>query len=268
MQLAPGTTLVSFLAGGQVGDVHPAASQLVSLFNGMRSHVGWEVMPSWVGLTAQRPQGLRVAERLMPARDGLSLLGLNLVSVVQELNNSKQRNPFLALVGAGLELDVEGINVKAAGDGVTAGLFLRLAALEREIPSADLSTGQLAWLCWAALLSMRAGHTLVTLDQPEDNLHFALIRTLVNQLCDFSRHTPVVVATHSNDFLDALPDPASQLLLFRLGGDMKALVTRPSKKELAAWMEQEGQRAGSLRRGGVLDALAVPATPRRGKSRT
>jgi len=63
------------------------------------------------------------------------------------------------------------------------------------------------------------------------------------------KKAPVLIATHSNRFLDALSDPAASIVLCELDKNKAARIWRPSPLGLDSWIE-EYKGMGNIRAAG------------------
>ncbi len=98
-----------------------------------------------------------------------------------------------------------GSTVRISGDDFAA-LEMRQPGLLRPLTTAELSDGTLRYmLLSAALLSPRPSE-LIVLNEPESSLHPALIPPLARLLRTASRHSQIIVVTHSAALREALKD--------------------------------------------------------------
>jgi predicted ATPase len=129
-------------------------------------------------------------------------------------------------------------------------LGIRYEAFEDPISAAMLSDGTLAYLCFVALARSVTDRPVLALDEPEAHLHPALLARVVNLLEVASSECPVIVATHSDRFLDALNDPGRGVVLCELDALRKTHLKHPNTDELALWLGEYGGY-GSIRAAGL-----------------
>lgn len=68
-----------------------------------------------------------------------------------------------------------------------------------------------AYLCLLAAIFAEYAPSVIAFDEPDAHLHPSALRRLVQLLERAAEHTSVLVATHSDRFLDHLSDPAASL---------------------------------------------------------
>jgi predicted ATPase len=115
----------------------------------------------------------------------------------------------------------------------------------------DLSDGTLRMLCWCAVLLSPKPPTLIVIDEPESGIHPAWLRVLAGWIREASRHTQVIISTHSPDLLDYFNDDLDSIFIFRETKD------DPSKTEIVPLPKEriqdkldEGWKIGDLYRVG------------------
>jgi predicted ATPase len=77
--------------------------------------------------------------------------------------------------------------------------------------ASQMSEGMIAYLCLLAALLTPAPASALGFDEPDVRLHPSALRRLVSLLESASLHSAVIVATHSDRFLNFLSDPAASL---------------------------------------------------------
>ncbi len=79
----------------------------------------------------------------------------------------------------------------------------------------DMSEGMRVYLALLAALHAPDDPALIAFDEPERSLHPRAIRRIVKVMESRAERTPIVVATHSDRWLDHLEDPAAGLRITR-----------------------------------------------------
>jgi predicted ATPase len=118
------------------------------------------------------------------------------------------------------------------------------------MPAADLSEGQLSYLAFVGLCELHNDRPVLAIDEPELHLHPALLARVAWMLEEASEKAPVIVATHSDRFLDALEDPAQSVVLCELDEHGGTRLARPDKGRLTEWLERY-RGMGDLRAHGL-----------------
>jgi predicted ATPase len=110
------------------------------------------------------------------------------------------------------------VAVDSPADGDFA-VMLHAPGLHRPLTAAELSDGQLRFLCLAmALLTTRPPELLV-LNEPETSLHPDAIQALAPLIVQAAQHGQVWVATHDRALRDALRPEARAIDLAVEGGE-------------------------------------------------
>jgi predicted ATPase len=112
-----------------------------------------------------------------------------------------------------------------------------------------LSDGVLAYLAFVALVQLSPPGGLLAFDEPETHLHPGLIDRVAGFFETLSTRRPVLVATQSDRFLDAISDPADSVVLCELDSDRSTQLIRPEPRALAAWLK-DYRGLGHLRAAG------------------
>jgi len=134
----------------------------------------------------------------------------------------------------------------------TLGLAWRERGFSKPLYMHQLSEGTLRFL-WLTTLLQSPGLTALTLlDEPEVSLHPELLSLLADQLREASRHTQIIVATHSDTLLRFL-DPPEVVVLDSTDDGMTKL-TRADELDLEQWLKDYSM--DELWRNGRLGARA------------
>lgn len=208
----------------------------------------WQQQEVGVQVSPRQPAVLEPAARL-------AKYGLNLASAFQALQNRgpKERERLDGLIAIGLGDDYERFEVLPIGRGQLE-LGIRFGRLAAPVPVDALSDGQLAYLCFVALVELHEGRTLLSFDEPELHLHPGLVARVAWMLEEAAQHAPVIVATHSDRILDALAEPAKAVVLCELDENRATVLRRPNEERLAEWMERY-RGLGSIRADGYERAV-------------
>lgn len=127
------------------------------------------------------------------------------------------------------------------------------------VPAFALSDGTLALLSLVAVTALDGGQpprSLLVLDEPDLHLHPSAIRYVVTLLERCAKRYPVVIATHSDQLLDCLAEPARSIVLCDLDEQRHLRLRRPDAVQLQRWLA-EYRGMGDLRAEGY-DSLVFP----------
>jgi predicted ATPase len=213
----------------------PHIARVKAILAKLDVHVPFAVGALWV--PAERPSfSLRGAQPPEPT-DALERLGHNLALCFHTLRNehSERWPEILDRVRLGLGPEVGDIVTPFLGRGIE--LALRWQGLRKPIPAQSLSDGQLSFLAFVALVELGQDR-LIAFDEPESHLHPMLLARVAWMLEAKAEHTPVIVTTHSDRFLDALSNPASSVVLCELDSRRATQLHRPDPTALAQWLER------------------------------
>jgi predicted ATPase len=217
---------------------HPDMLRLMEALDRIAIHVPFEVTPSWVARSTQRPSALRNSSLIEPP-DRLSKLGANLANAFAALKNDfddRHWQDTMAYVRLGLGDGVESVNVRPDPGGGSVALWMKYAGLEKQLPAAALSDGTLAYLALVALYRLDTASSLVAFDEPELHLHPALLMRALDFFEAMAQERPVILATHSDRLLDGLTDPARSTVLCELDEDRRTRLVRPDPEALERWL--------------------------------
>jgi predicted ATPase len=233
----PGAKLLLTSLGYRVP--HPAISRTIRALQQIEVHLPFAVLPSWV---ERRVAGTGASMRSSPLsapKDTLERLGLNLANVYQALRSESVSSwsTTLDYVRLGLGDDIEDVLVEKTRDGSALEILFRYRAFPSKVPASSLSDGTLGYLAFVALFRLAPKKSLLAFDEPEGSLH-PMMTTRVAQLLEaLSNETSIIVATHSDRFLDALTDPEQSVVLCALGPGRETKIVRPNKAALNKWLQ-------------------------------
>ena len=118
--------------------------------------------------------------------------------------------------------------------------------------AADLSDGTLKFLSLLAVLANPSPPPLVVLEEPESNLHPAMLPIIAEYAVAAAERTQVVLTTHSPEFLDAFREPTLTVTVFGWqDGRTSLAVLEPN--ELEDWVHH--YRLGEYLRSGDYNLL-------------
>jgi predicted ATPase len=217
----------------------PELARLRAALAGVEVHLPFEVRPRW--LCKERGWSAPLREPEMPdAATGLSRLGDNLASAFHALKNDHPAAHWretMDLVRLGLGEDVESVNTQLSGGGYVS-IAIEHRGLAKQLPAAALSDGTLSYLAFVALARLTGDRPLIAFDEPEAHLHPHLLARVLGLFEVMAEKHPVILATHSDRLLDALEDPAANVVLCELNEKRETVLRRPSREALARWLER------------------------------
>lgn len=101
----------------------------------------------------------------------------------------------------------------------------------------DMSEGMRVYLALLCALHAPDNPALIAFDEPERSLHPRALRRIVKVMESRAEQTPLVVATHSDRFLDHLEDPAEVLRIARFSSKAGVCVEQLDPDLLDAWLK-------------------------------
>lgn len=243
----------------------PAIRRLVDALSRIDVHVPFETRAVWPQAELSVTQGPRWPSVLESAGK-LERYGLNLPSAFQTLRN-RGGDPWLRVLERaklGLGEDRRDFSLSPFGRGQIGLEVLFGAFPDAPIPAEALSDGQLSYLCFIALLEFHEHSSLLVFDEPEVHLHPHLLARVALMLEDASAVAPIVVATHSDHFLDALSNPEQSVRLCSLDERRSLVLRQPDATKLSEWLE-DYRGLGAIRTAGY-EQHVFPALDNRGTS--
>jgi predicted ATPase len=255
---APLFSLLGMQTGTAIGRLRAALSGIVS-------QIGFPTTPLWAATSLGVTRSLRETVVAQPA-ERLEFGGLNLANAFHALQNEKPSSHWaetMEYVRLGLGQDIDRIVVQFDPGGGRASLALRRNGDDRAEPAWVLSDGQLIYLAFVAMFRLESPASLIVFDEPDLHLHPALIQRVLGFFDQMSERTTVILTTHSDRLLDALPDPANSTLLLELNEKRACEALRPSAPQLSQWLAKYNG-IGSLRAQGyeaLLFADSASAVP-------
>jgi predicted ATPase len=237
----------------------PAFRRILNAFERIDVHPSFDTRPIWLQTEQQQRDGMRTPQ-LIEQAETITRFGINLANCYQTLRNTDtsersivttgqvqniQQEQFcepentwervLEQVRLGLGDDLRDITLHSPRRGYIE-LMLHFGRLKKPIPASLLSEGQLAYLGFVALSELGTSRSIIVFDEPEAHLHPNLLIQVVWMLESLAKSCPVVVATHSDRFLDALSNPAETVILCQLDQHRAVTLHKPNTQSLEDWL--------------------------------
>lgn len=158
----------------------------------------------------------------------LSYDGVNIASLLRRMKN-QQTLEFHKIVEG-----LQKINPKFQGidfDGLGSKIFLALTEqnLAKTITVEHMSDGTLSFLLMSAIFGNPNRGRLVTLDEPENDLHPDMIGLIAKYMKEASRTTQIIAATHSPFLLNNFD--FEDVLVFEKDDDNQTIVKYPTEED-------------------------------------
>lgn len=131
-------------------------------------------------------------------------------------------------------------------------LAVRWAKLKRPQTAASLSDGTLRFLFLITALAQPNPPALIAIDEPETGLHPSMMRIIAEYAQEASRHTQVVLTTHSPALLDAFTDAEPTVTVCELK-DGATVLKNLDSEALKYWLSKYS--LGELQQSGQLEAM-------------
>lgn len=236
---------------------------LAEALGGIEVHLPFYVSPSWAAPPSDRRTARGIT--LIEPTTRLDRLGTNLVNAYQSLKNDFGIDHWKATledIRLGLGPAVRDVRLEAIPGGGHIALTLEIEHQGR-VPAYSLADGVLSYLAFVALFRLDEGRTLLVFDEPEANLHPALLMRVLGMLEVMSDRYPVIIATHSDRLLDGLADPAQSVVVTELDERARTRLRRLDPDALRRWIG-DYRGLGELRADGELSSILAdePASRR------
>lgn len=177
------------------------------------------------GSELRKPQQTDLPEH--PLEEDGSNIGLVLNNLQYQLPSQQILEQFQKFYP-----NAEELNIKIYGN--TIQIFIREKGLNQPIAAPRLSDGTLHYLFLMALLLDPNPPPLLCIEEPELGLHPDILPTIAEMLIDASQRTQLIVTTHSDILISALP-PESVLVCER--DEKGSHLHRLNTSELKQWLE-------------------------------
>ena len=112
----------------------------------------------------------------------------------------------------------------------------------------ELSEGMLRFIWLVSLIYSPHLSTITMIDEPEVSLHPELLGLLADVMREASKHTQLVIATHSDRFVRFLRP--EEVVVMDINDEGHATAVWADSMDLAAWLEEYS-----------LDEVQHPSTP-------
>ena len=227
-----------------------------ALLEGIDVHGPFTTTAAWINRGSSTEQSTR-SDNIVQATSRVARGGTNLPNAFHALRNRDDWQDTLETIRLVVDADIRDVTTPASASGGSIGLAVNCRTGTG--PAFALSDGTLALLSLVAITALDGGdppRSLLVLDEPDLHLHPAAIRHVVALLERCAKRYPVVVATHSDQFLDCLADPAQSTVLCDLDEHRHLRLQRPDATQLAKWLP-EYRGVGQLRAEGY-DSLVFP----------
>ena len=234
----------------------PDTEAIVMLLEGIDVHTGFVTQAVWAGRTAA-DRSTR-GENIVQATSRLARGGTNLPNAFLALRNRDDWQDTLATVRLVVDEDIVDITTPPSASGGSIGLEVKYRT--GAVPAFALSDGTLALLSLVAVTSLEGfdpTRSLLVLDEPDLHLHPTAIRYVVTLLEQCAARYPVVIATHSDQLLDCLRDPARSAVLCELDEHRRLRLQRPDRASLEKWLPKY-RGVGELRAEGYGSLVFPP----------
>ena len=232
-------------SSSKVSVVHPAINLRSSEFMEAVRNIDVQVSFASTAYWLSQSQGGRLA----PMRDSVTIeptdrlerLGINLPNAFNTLRTeygASEWDHTMDLVRLGLGQWVESVNARPDAGGGKIALWIKVANVDKQIPSGSLSDGQLAYLAFVALARLPTPRSLLVFDEIETHLHPLLLPRVMSLIRSIAERTPVLLTTHSRRVLDDLDEPARSVRVLEL--DEESLTTkfrRLDEAKLKVWLD-------------------------------
>lgn len=227
-----------------------------ALLEGIEVHGPFTTNAAWLNRGASTQRSTR-SDNIVQATSRLARGGTNLPNAFHALRNRDDWQDTLDTIRLVVDEDIRDVTTPASASGGSIGLAVKYRT--GTVPAFALSDGTLALLSLVAIATLDGGdppRSLLVLDEPDLHLHPAAIRYVVTLLERCAKRYPVVIATHSDQLLDCLSDPARSTVLCDLDEHRHLRLRRPDAAQLAKWLPQY-RGVGQLRAEGY-DSLVFP----------
>lgn len=236
------------------------AASVGALLEGIEVHGPFTTTAAWLSRGTSAERSTR-SDNVVQATSRVARGGTNLPNAYHALRNRDDWQDTLETIRLVVDEDIRDILTPASASGGSIGLAVKYRT--GTVPAFALSDGTLSLLALVAISTLDGGEpprSLLVLDEPDLHLHPAALRYVVTLLERCAKKYPVVVATHSDQLLDCLSDPASSTVLCDLDEQRHLRLRRPDATQLAKWLP-EYRGVGQLRAEGY-ERLVFPVPSR------
>jgi predicted ATPase len=203
-------------------DLYPELTYLSHQFSNIVLYREWQIGR---GSNPRLPQKTDLPEH--PLLEDGSNLGLFLNNLQYKIGNRQIIEQLKKFYDTAEELSIKLY-------GGTVQIFVREQNIAQPIPTSRLSDGTLRYLFLMALLLDPTPPPLICIEEPEIGLHPDIMSTIAEMLIEASQRTQIIVTTHSDALVSALP-PESVLVCER--DSQGTHLRRLDPEKLKTWLD-------------------------------
>lgn len=237
--------------------LYPWREELVSrLQSASRIHPRFAVSPAWALVGGTQGQGgslMRPLSSTYPQYETrLTRNGSNLVNVLHTLY--AEEPPRWELIQDDFRAEFARCKGLRFGPVPGEGGRIRLQWYDQQVGDwtglEAMSDGMVSYLMMLAAVQGLPDDALLAIDEPELHLHPRLLLRVTERLCEAASRARVLITTHSDALLDALPEAHMQAVRMVRLDPTGTTLHRLDAAALGTWREQYG--LGTLRAMGKL----------------
>ncbi len=211
---------------------------IIALLGGIEVHSPFRTAAAWLSHSSTIERSAR-SDNVPQATSRLARGGTNLPNAFRALRDRNDWQDTLETIQLVVDEDIQDLMTPESPSGGNIGLTVKYRT--GTVPASALSDGTLSLLSLVAIIKLDGGQpprSLLVLDEPDLHLHPAAIRYVVTLLEQCAEQYPVVIATHSDQLLDCLSDPARSAVLCDLDQHRHLRLRRPDAALLAKWLPE------------------------------
>lgn len=202
---------------------YPEITYLGHQFSQLKLYTDWDL---------GRNAPLRKPQKIDDPNDFLLEDASNLALVLNDLLYRGYRSRLIA----DLQQLYDGVlDIITKVEGGTIQLFIQEEGQRHPISAARLSDGFLRYLSLLAILRHPKPPSLICIEEPELGLHPDILPMIAELLVEASQRTQLIVTTHSDVLISALPNPEMVLVCERDAGGSH--LHRLDAESLKDWLE-------------------------------
>ncbi len=179
--------------------------------------------------------------------------GGNMVSVLQTLYNERRgfQERIDDAMRAAFPDSYERLAFQTVADQRVQ-LAVQFSGLDRPTPAAGLSDGTLTFLVLLTVLGSPEAAPVIAVDEPEIGLHPSMLSIVAEFALEASRHSQVIISTHSEALLNAFSDtkPSTTVVKWSRG---ESVLNQLPDQQLSEWLKSYS--LGELFSSGELESV-------------
>jgi len=183
-------------------DVYPEITYLGNQFSHLRLYSDWNL---------GRAAPPRTPQKTDAPGDFLLEDASNLGLVLNDLQNRTETKQLLIENFRKFYDTMDEVTTLVHGG--TIQIFVHEKGLQQSIPATRLSDGTLRYLCLLTILCHPTPPPLICIEEPELGLHPDILTTIAELLIEASRHTQLIITTHSDILVSALTEVSEAVLV-------------------------------------------------------